>query len=153
MTGLSFSDPVRADASLPVWRRFAARRAIVLVGVVVIACVLAIAAGFILHLRAAAFDNSQREMRHLAVVLAEQTARAMQSVELVLASVEESLKRRDAAHWDGRAVHLMLADKSAGVPHIKQIAIVDAQGAAITSSRFYPAKRFSATDRSYFIMH
>ncbi|HEX9466516.1 MAG TPA: PAS-domain containing protein [Alphaproteobacteria bacterium] len=153
MTGLSFSDPVRADASLPVWRRFTARQAIVLVGVVVIACVLAIAAGFILHLRAAAFDNSQREMRHLAVVLAEQTARAMQSVELVLASVEESLKRRDAAHWDGRAVHLMLADKSAGVPQIKQIAIVDAQGVVINSSRFYPAKRFSATDRSYFIMH
>jgi signal transduction histidine kinase len=134
-------------------RRFAARLPITLVGGVVIATILVIAAGFLLYLRTAAFDNSRRETRHLAVVLAEQTARAMQSVELVLAAVDEDLKRRGTSDWGGADVHSMLADKIAGLPQIKQIALVDPRGIFINSSRFYPPSGLSAADRSYFIAH
>jgi PAS domain S-box-containing protein len=116
--------------------------------------IIAAAAGVILHLHAIAIENGTREMRNLSAVLAEQTARTLQGVELVLGSIEGELKRhpvndRDSA--DAHAAHAMLQDKIAGVPQIQQVSMIGADGRMLVSSRFYPSRGLSAADREYFI--
>src|SRR6185312_11884146 len=63
-------------------------------GVLVIAAVIALTALIIFELRAKEVDDGKRELTTLNVLLAEQTARALQSVDLVLDSVTDDLRNR-----------------------------------------------------------
>jgi len=78
-----------------------------------------------------------RELENLALVLAEYTDRAFQSVALVEANLlEQAQARRPVTHEDlsGRcpeqAVHLMLRDKASGMPHVGSLTLINADGKA-----------------------
>ena len=122
-------------------------------GALAIAGIVAAAAGIIFHLRAIAIENGTHEMRNLSAVLAEQTARTLQSVDLVLGAIDGELKRRPVKARvgdDAQAAHVMLQDKIAGVPQIQQVSLVDTDGAMLVSSALYPSRGLSAADREYF---
>jgi PAS domain S-box-containing protein len=141
--------PANAEAGL----RAEARRRGWLFGALAIAGIIASAAGVILHLRAIAVENGTHEMRNLSAVLAEQTARTLQSVDLVLGSIDGELKRRPVTERSGDdavAAHVMLQGKIAGVPQIQRVSVVGADGAMLVSSRLYPSRGLSAADREYF---
>jgi hypothetical protein len=81
------------DAPTGVRRYLTVGRQMVLLGGLAIACIVGVAVGFIVHLHDLASAASRKEMSNLAGVLAEQTARTFQSVELVLAAIEEQICR------------------------------------------------------------
>ncbi|MBV8535903.1 MAG: PAS-domain containing protein [Alphaproteobacteria bacterium] len=122
-------------------------------GALAIIGIIGAAAGIILHLHAIAIDHGTREMHNLSAVLAEQTARTLQGVELVLGSIDGELKRHpvsDRSGKEARAVHEMLHDKTADVPQIKRASVVGADGAMLASSWLYPSRGLSVADRGYF---
>ena len=83
-------------------------------------------------LRGRVLTASQRELRNTAVILAEQTDRAFQAVELMQSGLLEIVSARGIATAEyyerlmsGRDVHLMLKDKVAGWPHIGAITLIN----------------------------
>src|SRR2546428_99094 len=81
------------ESSSGIRRHLTVGRQMILLGGVAVACILGVAAGFIVHLRGQVIETSRKEMSNLAGVLAEQTARTFQGVELVLAAIEEQIYR------------------------------------------------------------
>jgi signal transduction histidine kinase len=129
-------------------------RQLIVLGGLTIACILGVAAGFIFHLRGQAVENSRKEMSNLAGVLAEQTARTFQGVELVLAAIEEQIFRLSPDNRLGLLpLHLMLNDRIANIPQIKLVTIIGTDGYAKVSSRFYPSLGNYLGDRPYYINH
>jgi two-component system cell cycle sensor histidine kinase PleC len=142
------------DAPTGVRRYLTVGRQMVLLGGLAIACIVGVAVGFIVHLHDLASAASRKEMSNLAGVLAEQTARTFQGVELVLAAIEEQISRLTSDNRLGLLpLHLMLNDRIADIPQIKQVTIIGPDGHAMASSRFYPTLGLSLADRPYFIAH
>ena len=147
------SPPLAPSADDGAMLRLDARPHTRIFGALAIAGIVAAAIGIIFHLRAIAVENGSREMRNLSAVLAEETARTLQGVDLVLASIDGEMDRHpvlDRESDAARAAHAMLEDKIAGVPQIAQASVVGADGTTLISSRFYPTRGLSNLDRDYF---
>src|SRR5216684_3248359 len=101
-----------------------------------------------------AYRNSlaatDREIGNVAKALAEQTAWSWQGIDLLL---------RDTSRWYQNDSHKIaperlnevLANRTAGVPQLRMITIVDAQGIQRHRSRGAVPPNFDVSDRSYFI--
>ncbi len=119
------------------------------------AMLAAIAVAMGLHVSAR--QGAERELRRLAVVLAEQTSRTLQAIDLVLADVAneaEVVASEDPAHFRSimatpamqRALHARIA----GLPQADAILVIDAAGQALLSSRAWPTVPVNVSDRAYF---
>jgi signal transduction histidine kinase/DNA-binding response OmpR family regulator len=82
----------------------------------------------------------------LGVVLAEQTGRAMQAVDVVLAAIVTQIQANGIATVDDlrqamatEAVHQDLAEKRRDLPQVDAITLQDATGHAVNTSRFWPS--------------
>jgi signal transduction histidine kinase/ActR/RegA family two-component response regulator len=129
------------------------RKLLTLFGGFVIIVILGAATWFLIHLHTMAFQNAEREMKNLSTVLAEQTARSLQSVELVLDVIEQLDPAGFVAGASGDAVHRLLREKIAGVPQIKYATVISADGKLLYSSFAYPTLDVWIGDRSYFTAH
>jgi PAS domain S-box-containing protein len=97
-----------------------------------------------------ALTATDREITNMANTLAEQTAWTLQAVDLLLL---------DTARWfssDSREIPPerlsdVLANRTAGVPQVRQVIIVDAQGNQRYGSRKSASVTHNVSDRSYFI--
>jgi PAS domain S-box-containing protein len=95
-------------------------------------------------------EANDRELTNVANALAEQTVWSLQSVDLLLT---------DTARWyrsDGQTlprerVDAALAARTGGIPLVRQVTIVDANGDQLHHSRFFSAPNHNVADRSYFI--
>ena len=93
---------------------------------------------------------TNRELTNTANALAEQTAWTLQAVDLLLL---------DTARWYGSDSRLIaperlngiLENRTVGVPQVRQVMIVDAQGNQRYSSLKTPPPMHNVSDRSYFI--
>jgi PAS domain S-box-containing protein len=93
---------------------------------------------------------TDREISNVASALAEQTAWTWRAVELLL---------DDTARWYGsdsreiapERLDTVLANRTAGLPQVRLITIVDAQGIQRHRSRGSSPPNFDVSDRSYFI--
>jgi PAS domain S-box-containing protein len=93
---------------------------------------------------------TDREITNTAKAIAEQTAWTLQAVDLLLL---------DTAQWyrsDGRQIaperlNGILQSRTMGVPQVRQVLIVDAQGDQRYSSLKTPSPMHNVADRSYFI--
>jgi len=93
---------------------------------------------------------TNREITNTANALAEQTAWTLQAVDLLLL---------DTARWyssDSRQIaperlNGILATRTVGVPQVRQVMIVDAQGNQLYTSLKKPLPLHNVSDRSYFI--
>ena len=119
------------------------------------AVLAAIAVGVGLHV--AARQGAEREARRLAVVLAEQTSRELQAIDLVLADVarDADLGALDnpaqfRAAMDTPAMPAALRARLAGLPQAGAIVAIAADGTLLLSSRGRPATAVSVADRAYF---
>jgi diguanylate cyclase (GGDEF)-like protein/PAS domain S-box-containing protein len=102
--------------------------------------------------------NSERELKNTALILAEQTDRTIQSLDLVLTSVIERMQSLGisstedfARRMSGQDVQSLLKDKISGLPHIDAVSLFDADGKMINLSRFWPVPNLSIADRKYFL--
>lgn len=130
-----------------------ARIALFLCAVIVGSAVL-----ILVGLRDKELADARRELMTLDAVLAEETARAMQSVDLVLKSVVEPLDAHliDSGETfgrllSGRDTHENLKAKIAGVPQLDAVTVIGADGRLINFSRSFPVPTIDLSDRDYFI--
>ncbi|PWC39867.1 hypothetical protein TSO352_01825 [Azospirillum sp. TSO35-2] len=108
-------------------------------------------------MRARELAGAERELSTLNLSLAEQTARAMQSVDLVLTNIIDQLKadritsaedfRRRLA---GSDTHLMLKARITGVPQLDAVTMIDVDGRLVNFSRYFPIPTVDVSDRDYF---
>lgn len=110
-----------------------------------------------LHFREQAIADSQRELKNTALILAEETGRAFQALELVQTSILERIRSFEVSSKDelayrmsGRDTYLALKDKISGLPTIDAVTIIDSTGKLINFSRYWPIPAVNVSDRDYF---
>ena len=126
--------------------------AVVLIGLAAAAIVVTVIA-----LRSDALVDATTDTGNMATVLAEQTARAVQSVDIASTAVAERL-RDEAASTDedfdqairSEATHQFLRDHLSRLPQTAFIAIIDRTGRHVNSSRDWPTRNDDLSDRDYF---
>jgi diguanylate cyclase (GGDEF)-like protein len=150
---------IQGDGS-PVLRGRSKSSSLLVVGKIILALVIAAAAGgLVLHLRQQTLANAEREQGSLALVLADQAERAMEAVELVQTAIQERLESdgiRTADAYRRRmssaAAHEDLRTRGQMLPQLDTIAIIDADGNVINTSRpdFIDAAPVNIADRPFF---
>src|SRR5258708_3746766 len=116
-------------------RRVRAAHLLVACGFLLAAAVIAGTVGVLVDLRDRALAASERELNNTALVLAEQTDRAFQAVELMESGLLERMNALGIAsaedyerRMSGHDIHLMLKDKASGWPHLGSIPLVNSRG-------------------------
>ena len=101
--------------------------------------------------------DAARELRTLDLLLAAETGRSFQGVELLLDNVAEQIGAEGVgtpdqmAEREGtKAVHDVLAARVAGVPQLDAVTIVSASGRLVNFSRSWPVPDVRLDDRDYF---
>src|SRR5262249_5831966 len=127
-----------------------------LAGVVLFVGAAALLAGAILQLRSDALDEARRDIANLALVLAEQAARAVHTVDLALRDIQDSISQREIESRDALATevveerfHRELQDKVVRLQYADVFAIIDANGRILNSSRDTPNLALDVSDRDY----
>jgi PAS domain-containing protein len=130
---------------------------LVLCGVLLATAVTTGTWGTLYNLHNRALADSSRELRNVALVLAEQIDRAFQALELVETSLMERMQTLGISsdedydrQMSDRVVHLMLKDKISGLPHVDAVTIINSQGKLINFSRYWPIPAVNISDRDYF---
>ncbi|MDQ2954876.1 MAG: EAL domain-containing protein, partial [Pseudomonadota bacterium] len=113
-------------------------RLLVLCGLL-LGAVIAIGTGIMLSdLRNRALSGTERELRNIASILAEQSDRELNALALVQGGMIEQLKIASRDDFDrrmsGQDVHAMLKDKINGLPHVRALALVNSQGKLLNYS-------------------
>jgi PAS domain S-box-containing protein len=93
---------------------------------------------------------TSRELRNMADALAEQTAWTLQAVDLLLADTARWY-RKDSEGVPAERIDAILENRAAGLPQVRRISIVDAQGLQRYGSRGNASSAPEVSDRSYFI--
>ncbi|MES1155206.1 MAG: hypothetical protein ABUL48_02135, partial [Pseudorhodoplanes sp.] len=107
-------------------------------------------------LRKDAIADATAEAGNIATVLAEQTSRSVQAIDLVLIDLQERFDRmalntneefRDRA--GSGEIHNLLRERLARLPQADTVALVDADGWITNTSRTFPAPKTNVGDRDY----
>jgi signal transduction histidine kinase len=131
-------------------------RLLVGVGAAAVAIILVATTLLVLVVRGWEIRDAERELTTLNISLAEQTARALQSVDLILESLVEQLQAEQvttAADYERKSDHAtyeLLKSKTAGVPQLDAVSLIAADGRLINFSRYYPIPAVNVSDRDYF---
>jgi diguanylate cyclase (GGDEF)-like protein len=141
------------------------RRNLTLRGLVVVAAaILAVAIGAIgltiWALRIDAAEDAARDTGNISTVLAEQSAKTVQSIDIVLADLQERIAAMGIATGDGlrsqtgtKDFYLMLVDRLARLPQATAIGIVDDKGLLTSITRSWPKPVLDLSDREFFTQH
>src|SRR5438874_7476870 len=140
-------------------KRFSApSRRLALTGIALIGVTIVAAGLAIMKRHDEAVARYRHELARLSVVLAEQTARSLQSIDLVLQEIQawslaagagdpEKLKRE----MESAALHDFLAERIKVLPQAKAIGLVAADGMLVNGSGLpAPAPRADVSHRDYF---
>ncbi len=132
-------------------------RAVVGIGCLAILLMLATTAGIAARRRNVELTDAARELRTLDLLLAAETARSFQSVEIVLDNVAEQVTAEGdptpeqlVERASTRAVHDLLRARVADVPQLDAVTIIGADGKLINFSRSWPIPDVHLDDRDYF---
>jgi PAS domain S-box-containing protein len=129
------------------------RRPVVVLGILSALTILVGTAYDVWRARDDALDGTGKRLADLALVLAEQTARAIGQVDSILVAVSEDLAEHEAdGRSTGRELHEQVKAHNA-VPQVSAILAFDAAGRSLASSRNFPAPAIEAADREYFHAH
>ena len=93
---------------------------------------------------------TDREITNMANAFAEQTAWTLQAVDLLLLDTA-GWYRSESHEIPPQRLNEVLQNRTAGVPQVRQVMIVDAQGNQRYSSRKTALPGHNVSDRSYFI--
>ncbi|SEQ85313.1 Signal transduction histidine kinase regulating C4-dicarboxylate transport system [Faunimonas pinastri] len=131
---------------------------VLLAGTIVLVALIAATVAAALDRRAADIAAARREMITTDTLLAEDTARSLQSVQLVLSSIADWIASQGIttaeqyeAQMAGRDTHDLLAQKIAGVPQIDAVTMINTRGKLINFSRTWPIPDVDVADRDYFL--
>jgi PAS domain-containing protein len=138
-------------------RRLPTSRGLALIAAVLVTLTIAAAVTLAWDQRNAAITNAQKDITDLGVVLAEQTSRSLQAVDLVLRDTAAKVRARGVEHpgqfkelLGTAAVHDFLEDQLKHLPQADSIGLIDADGSLVNLSRAWPAPDLDFSDRPYF---
>jgi signal transduction histidine kinase len=102
-------------------------------------------------------DREVAETRSLAIVLAEQTARAFQAVDLVLQETQTMVRAANVADPEHFArqvetedVHRFLLDRLHSLPQADAVSLIDSTGRIVAFSRAWPTPTIDTSDRDFY---
>jgi PAS domain-containing protein len=108
-------------------------------------------------LRVDAVDDARRDTHSLGVIIAEQTARSMQAVDLVLQQVRGEIDAAGITTPDRlrsalgtQEFHETLVGHVTNLLQAEGIVVVGADGRLVNSTRFWPVREINTSDREYF---
>ncbi len=137
--------------------RSRAARAVVGLGLLAIVLMMATTALIAFRRYNAALADAARELRTLDLLLAAETGRSFQSVQLVLDNIAEQVGAEGeytpdlmAERESTKAVHDLLKARVAGMPQLDAVTIVSASGKLLNFSRYWPIPDVHLDDRDYF---
>ena len=137
--------------------RSRAARTVIGTGCLAIALMLTVTAVIAVRRYNAELADAARELRTLDLLLAVETGRSFQSVELLLDNIAEQVGAEGDVTPDmvveresTKAVHDLLQARVADVPQIDAVTIVAASGRLINFSRGWPIPDVHLDDRDYF---
>ena len=137
--------------------RFHSGRRLAVSGIVVVVGLLLAAGLMIVDRHEEATNSTRREMDNLGVVLAAQSGRALQSVDLILQEVQEMVGASGASTPEGfrrtlqtQAVHTYLVDRVRSLPQADAVSLIDDTGKIINFSRTWPVPAIDTADRDFF---
>ncbi|MBI3708753.1 MAG: PAS-domain containing protein, partial [Proteobacteria bacterium] len=125
-------------------------RAVLGFGLFAIAIVLSLSTFALWELRIVAREEAERQLSNINLILADETARTVESADLVQ---RLALKLASERGLGGDGIHERLRESAARVPVIGAIGVFDASGRMIHSSRSYPPPDISIADREHFLAH
>jgi diguanylate cyclase (GGDEF)-like protein/PAS domain S-box-containing protein len=124
-----------------------------LIGVALVAIALTIVA-----LRDDAINDAVNDTNNLATVLAEQTARAVQAIDIAMSEIAERVSEKSElpdedynASVRSKLTHEYLVERLARLPQTEVIALIDKDGRTVNASRGWPVAPINLSDRDYFI--
>ena len=107
-------------------------------------------------LRSDALNDAATNTGNIATILAEQTSRSVQAIDLVLIDLQERFEHQNFQSVDdlistagGAATHHLLRERLARLPQADVVGIVGADGTIINTSREWPAPKTQVGDRDY----
>jgi diguanylate cyclase (GGDEF)-like protein len=131
-------------------------RSIVMLSTVVTATIGATAGFTIWHNRQSALEEHQRNMNSTGIVLAEQTSRYVQVIDLIVQEVQSriaTLKLATPADFEHQLgtqeIHSYLAERLKNVPQVDHIALIDANGMVLNGSQAWPIVRMVSSGRDF----
>src|SRR5262245_33486687 len=132
-------------------------RLLVVCGCLLIAAIAGGTAVLVDNLHERALAESERELKDTALVLTEQIDRSFQAVEAIernaadrIAALGIASREAFVREMSSEAIHRMLEDKVDGVLHVESMAVLDAEGMLLSSSRTWPGPAAAAVDEDYF---
>ncbi len=138
-------------------RRSAPSRRLALAGIILVGVTIIAAGLTIWDRREEAIASYRREITNLGTVLAEQTARSMQAVELVLTEVQARVAGAGTNNSDEfmrvmgtEEVHRFLVGRQGTLAQVNAVGLVGADGMLVNSSRLWPIPVLNVSDRDYF---
>ena len=137
-------------------RHVRAGQLLVVCGLLIGLALASAATWFVTTLRQQDIDDTAREMRNLALILADQTDRSFQAAELVQLGLIEHLRELGIdspagfeQHMASLDAHRDLKGRIAGVSHIAALALIDRQGNLINFTRSWPPPKVNDADRDF----
>lgn len=120
--------------------------------VIAILAIATMTALLLWQLRAQELRHAEAETVSLSQILAEQTTRSFQSVDLAIDLTLDRLQqgKKLGVGIEDFAIHSMLRSRIEGMPQLRSIFITDSKGKIINSALSHPAPNFSVADRDYF---
>jgi PAS domain S-box-containing protein len=150
-------DLIHDSSAIIPWRNRPIRN-IILCGLLLIAMIAVGTSIMVTNFRNRELADNERELKNVALIVAEQTDRSFQSLELVLTSVIERMQSLGIAssedferQMSSQDVQLMLKDKISALPHIEAVTLINADGKIINFSRFWPTPDINIANRKHFI--
>ena len=138
-------------------RRFHSSRLLVLGGSLFIAITIIAAWLAVRDLHGERIADEMKHTNNLAVVLAEQTARAIQAVDLVVQETRGMVRASGVTDADQfrlrmgtEEVHHFLLDRLHSLPQANSIALLDDAGMIVNFSRAWPVPVIDASDRDFY---
>ena len=138
-------------------RRFRSSRLLFLGGSLFIAITMIAAWLAVRDLHGERIADEMKHTNNLAVVLAEQTARAIQAVDLVVQETRGMVRASGVTDADQfrlrmgtEEVHNFLLDRLHSLPQANSIALLDDAGMIINFSRAWPVPVIDASDRDFY---
>jgi PAS domain S-box-containing protein len=139
-------------------RRFLSSRRLAFGGSLFIAATIIAACLAVWNLRSERIADEMKDTNNLAVVLAEQTARSFQAVDLVLQETQAMVLKLGLQTPDQfrrrmgtEELHAFLADRLKSLPQADAIALIDDAGRIADFSRPGPIPVIDASNREYFL--
>ncbi len=127
------------------------RRGVAVLGSLFIVAIVSMAVVDIVRGYRSALDEAVRDLETLARVIAEQTARSVQAVDVVMRDVSQRLKGADLANLGTDALHELLRAQAVGLVQTSGLVIHDAAGVALATSWVHPPPPgANISDRGFF---